>query len=50
LTILRRQLHKRFGPLPPVLDERLSKLAVAELEELSLRLLDVDNLDELFNR
>jgi predicted transposase YdaD len=50
LTIVRRLLAKRFGPLPTWLDERLTRLSSAELEELSLRLLDAKNIDELFSR
>ena len=50
LTIVRRLLAKRFGPLPTWLDERLTQLSSAELEELSLRLLDAKSIDELFSR
>jgi len=39
---------KRFGPLPPWADERLSSLPIPALEDLSLRLLDAQSLDELF--
>ncbi len=48
LTILRRVLSKRFGALPAALDERLSTLSAAELEDLSVRLFDVKSIDELF--
>ena len=48
VTILRRQLTKRFGALPAAIDERLSMLSTAELEDLSVRLFDVKSLDELF--
>jgi predicted transposase YdaD len=50
LIILRRLLGKRFGALPTWVDERLTKLSSAELEELSLRLFDVKSIDELFSR
>jgi hypothetical protein len=40
---------KRFGALPPWADERLTNLKVTALEDLSLRLLDVGSIDELFN-
>jgi hypothetical protein len=50
LTILRRLILKRFGPLPAWADERLPTLSTAELEDLSLRLLEAQNLDELFSR
>jgi predicted transposase YdaD len=48
LTILRRQLAKRFGALPATMDERLSTLSTAQLEDLSVRLFDVKSIDELF--
>jgi predicted transposase YdaD len=48
LTILRRQLAKRFGALPAAIDERLSTLSTAQLEDLSVRLFDVKSIDELF--
>lgn len=47
LTVLRRQVDKRFGAVPSWVDERLVRLAPAELEELSVRLLEVDTLEEL---
>ncbi len=50
LIILRRQLNKRFGNLPPSIDERLSNLSTSELEDLSVRLFDAKTLDELFPR
>ena len=50
LTILRRQLAKRFSPLPVWLDERLTQLSTAELEDLSVRLFDAENIDELFGK
>jgi hypothetical protein len=50
LTILRRMIDKRFGSLPAWVDERLTKLSSAELEELSVRFVDAKNIDELFSR
>jgi predicted transposase YdaD len=47
LSLLCRQLEKRFGPIPGWAEERLSKSSAAELEELGLRLLDAPSLDEL---
>jgi predicted transposase YdaD len=49
LRVLRGQMVKRFGALPPWADERLTNLKVTALEDLSLRLLDVGSIDELFN-
>ncbi len=48
LSILRRLIQKRFGILPASVEERLAAKTPAELEELSVRLLDADSLDELF--
>jgi len=48
LTILRNVLSKRFGALPTAIDQRLSTLSAAELEDLSERLFDVKSIDELF--
>ena len=50
LTILRRQLNKRFGTMPAGVDERLTQLSTSELEDLSLRLFDAQSIDELFSR
>jgi hypothetical protein len=47
LTILRRQIEKRFGSLPVSVEERLSKLSAKELEELSVRVLDAGSIEEL---
>jgi predicted transposase YdaD len=49
LAILRRQINKRFGPLPALAEQRLTKLSVAEIEDLSLRLLDAKTVVELFD-
>lgn len=50
LNILRRMLIKRFGVLPAGIEEKLSKLSTTEMEELSVRVFDVKNLNELFER
>jgi hypothetical protein len=47
LTILRRLVEKRFGPLPAWAEERLTAKSTTELEDLSLRVLDATTLDEL---
>jgi hypothetical protein len=47
LTLLRRVLEKKFGPIPAWADERLSKATVPEIEDLAVRLLDAASLDEL---
>jgi predicted transposase YdaD len=50
ISILRRQIEKRFGPLPASAEERLTHLSVAELDDLSLRVLDAKGMDDLFDR
>ena len=50
LIVLRRQIAKRFGPIPTQLDERLARCSPAELEELSDRVLDATSVDDLFNQ
>jgi hypothetical protein len=47
LTILRRQLEKRFGALPGWAAEKLASLPASELEDLSERLLDAKSVEEL---
>jgi hypothetical protein len=46
--MLRGLIGKRFGPIPPSIEERLSNLSVADLEAISLRLFDAQTLDDLF--
>ena len=46
LTILRRQVEKRFGVIPNWAEERLGK-PTAPVEDLSLRLLDAASLEDL---
>jgi hypothetical protein len=47
LTILRRQIEKRFGAMPGWAEERLASQSPAELEELSVRVLDAQSLEDL---
>jgi hypothetical protein len=47
LTILLRQIKKRFGSVPKVAEERLRKFSAKELEELSVRLLDAKSIESL---
>ena len=47
LTILRRQIEKRFGALPGWATEKLAALSAPELEDLSERVLDAKSLQEL---
>jgi len=45
--MLRRILEKRFGAMPSWAEKRLATKSVSELEELSVRVLDVQSLKEL---
>jgi hypothetical protein len=47
LTILRRQIEKRFGALPRWAAEKLTSLSASELEDLSVRVLDARSVEEL---
>jgi len=47
LTVLRRQVEKKFGPLPSWAEERLAGRSTTELEELSIRVLDAPSLEDL---
>ena len=47
LHILRRQIEKRFGPIPEWVHERLAARSAAELEELSVRILNVATIEDL---
>src|SRR5580700_891012 len=47
LTVLRRLIEKRFGPLPGWAGEKLAALPVSALEDLSERVLDAKSVEEL---
>ena len=47
LTVLRRLIEKRFGPLPGWAAEKLAALPVSALEDLSERVLDAASVEEL---
>jgi len=46
--ILRRQLGRRFGPLPEWVEARLSQATTDQLEHWADRILDADSLDAVF--
>jgi hypothetical protein len=48
LSIIRRQIKHRFGPVPEWVEARLYALSGEQLEELSDRLLDAQHLADLF--
>ncbi len=47
LKLVRRLIEKRFGAIPEWADERLNNRPTEDLEELSVRLLDAETLEEL---
>ena len=47
LKVLRRQIEKRFGVMPSWAEQRLAARSLTELEELSERVLDAANLEDL---
>jgi len=47
LTVLRRQIEKRFGAIPSWAEERLAGRSPADLEDLSVRVLDAQSLEDL---
>jgi predicted transposase YdaD len=49
LTILRRLIEKRFGPLPKWAAEKLAALPAPDLEDLSEQVLDAKSLEELLS-
>ena len=47
LTVLRRLIEKRFGTIPTWANDILANRTAAELEELSVRILDAKSLEDL---
>jgi flagellar biosynthesis/type III secretory pathway protein FliH len=47
--LLLKIIEKRFGAVPPWVEERLTSRSTEELEALSVRLLDAQTLDELLS-
>jgi Domain of unknown function (DUF4351) len=45
--VLRKQLEKKFGPLPPDVLQRVEALSVERLDEIALSYTDVSSLKEL---
>jgi hypothetical protein len=41
-------LARRFGVLPPEIEERVAKAEMSELQDWAMRLLDARSLDEVF--
>jgi len=47
LAVVRRLIEKRFGSLPDWASGKLVALSAAELEDLSVRVLDARSLEDL---
>jgi Domain of unknown function (DUF4351) len=47
IAILRRQIERRFGPIPTWAEERLASRTTENLEELGVRILDAQSLGDL---
>jgi hypothetical protein len=47
LTVLRRLIEKRFGAIPSWAEERLAGRSAPDLEELSVRVLDAQSIEDL---
>ena len=48
LLTLKRQLTKRFGPLPAAIEQRLARAGRAELEAWLDQVLDAPSLEAMF--
>ena len=48
-TLLRRQLGRRFGLLPPEAEERIDRASTRDLESWAENVLDAGTLDEVFD-
>jgi hypothetical protein len=47
VTVLRRQIEKRFGTLPDWVQERLATASTSQLDQWTLRILDAATLEDL---
>ena len=47
LTVIRRLIEKRFGPIPAWAEERLVGRSTNELEDLSVRVLDAQSIEDM---
>ena len=47
LNVLRRLIESRFGSLPVWAAEKLAVKSAAELEEMSMRVLDAQGIEDL---
>jgi hypothetical protein len=50
VEILRKQIQKRFGSIPPAVAQRIAALKPAQLNRVAVRLLDAQRIEDLFAR
>ena len=50
IEVLRRLFEKRFGPVPNWVEVRLASLSASEIDDVAVRLLDAECIDDLFPR
>ncbi len=50
IRIVRRQIEKRFGPIPDWAEDRLQKLSEAEIESVGDRILDAPSVEDLLKQ
>ncbi|MBV9308232.1 MAG: DUF4351 domain-containing protein [Acidobacteriaceae bacterium] len=44
---MRRQIERRFGPLPSWAEQKLSERSLEEINDLGIRVLDMVDLEDL---
>jgi hypothetical protein len=49
LDVLRDQIQDRFGSVPPWAEEKLAALSAADLRRISVKILHVTMIEELFH-
>jgi hypothetical protein len=49
-TVLRRLMERRFGPIPDWAETRLATLSSEEVDDISMRILDAQSLEQLFQK
>jgi predicted transposase YdaD len=50
VEILLGMAEKRFGRIPPAISQRMATLKPAQLQQVGLRLLDAQRIEDLFAR
>jgi uncharacterized protein DUF4351 len=49
-SILRRLMERRFGAIPDWAEARLATLSPAEIDDISVWILDAESLEQLFQK